>query len=143
MPETYGPILLKWKAKQLRHLTGDSRYRAALEFKKVSFIRRLGHALYRPFLLLVTEPIIMVFSVYLSAIFIIVYGFVCVLVSSVQYLADAFEYHAASALAAVQMLRLTSVGGMIVVAEPMYKKLGIAWTLPVLGAIATVFLPVP
>ncbi|OKP14707.1 hypothetical protein PENSUB_11465 [Penicillium subrubescens] len=249
MPETYSPILLHWKAKQLRRLTRDPRYRAPLEFKRVSFLRRLAHAMYRPFVLFATEPIIMVFAVYLSAIFIILYTFIagyvsiyekvhkfhstqtslaflgvlvgvflaapfvplamklvrkdilrsrsqgryyvgpeislymsmfgapaipialfwmgwtarpsisfwspigssvllgygvlCVFVSSYQYVAEAFEYHAASALAAVQMLRLISSGVMVYVSEPMYRKLGIAWTLTLLGAIATVFLPVP
>ncbi|CEJ61790.1 hypothetical protein PMG11_10308 [Penicillium brasilianum] len=249
MPETYSPILLHWKAKQLRRLTGDHRYRAPLEFKRVSFLRRLAHAIYRPFLLLAIEPIIMIFGVYLSAIFIILYTFIagymaiyekvhkftptqtslaflgilvgvflaalsvplamklvrkdirrgwsqgrdcsgpeislymsifgapaipialfwmgwmvrpsisvwfpigssvllgygvlCVFVSSYQYVAEAFGYHAASALAAVQMLRLVTSGVMVYVSEPMYRKLGIAWTLTLLGAIATVFLPVP
>lgn len=249
MPETYSPILLHWKAKQLRRLTGDHRYRAPLEFRRVSFLRRLAHAMYRPFLLLATEPIIMIFAVYLSAIFIILYTFIagymyiyekvhkfkptqtslaflgilvgvflaglfvplamklvrrdilrsrshgrdyagpeinlylsmfgapaipialfwmgwtarpsisvwcpigssvvlgygvlCVFISSYQYVAEAFEYHAASALAAVQMLRLVSSGVMTYVSEPMYRKLGIAWSLTLLGAIATVFLPVP
>jgi hypothetical protein len=249
MPETYSPILLHWKAKQLRRLTGDHRYRAPLEFKRVSFLRRLAHAIYRPFLLLATEPIIMIFAVYLSAVFIILYTFIagymfiyekvhkftltqtslaflgilvgvflaalsvplamklvrkdigrgrskgrdclgpeislymsifgapaipvalfwmgwtvrpsisvwcpigssvplgygvlCVFVSSYQYVAEAFEYHAASALAAVQTLRLVTSGVMVYVSEPMYRQLGIAWTLTLLGAIATVFLPVP
>lgn len=249
MPETYSPILLHWKAKQLRRLTGDPRYRAPIEFKRVSFLRRLAHAMYRPFVLFGTEPIIMVFSVYLSAIFIILYTFIsgyvsiyekvykfeptqtslaflgvlvgvflaapfiplamkllrkdilrsrsqgrdylgpeislymsmfgapaipialfwmgwtarpsisvwcpigssvllgygvlCVFVSSYQYVAEAFQYHAASALAAVQMLRLVASGAMVYVSYPMYKNLGIAWTLTLLGAIATVFLPVP
>lgn len=248
-PETYSPILLHWKAKQLRRLTGDPRYRAPLEFKRVSFLRRLAHAMYRPFVLFATEPIIMVFAVYLSAIFIILYTFIagyvsiyekvhkfkptqtslaflgvlvgvflaapfvplamklvrrdilrnrsqgrdysapeislylamfgapaipialfwmgwttrpsisvwspigssvllgygvlCVFVSSYEYVAEAFQYHAASALAAVQMLRLVSSGVMVYVSEPMYRKLGIAWTLTLLGGIATVFLPVP
>lgn len=249
MPETYGPVLLQWKAKKLRRLTKDPRYRAPPDFKRVSFGGRLAHAIYRPFLFLGTEPIVMVFAVYLSVIFIILYTFiggysaiyekiykfstgmtglaflgtlvgllfaaplvpvamrllrrdihrsraqghenpgpeiglymamfgapaipislfwmgwtarpsisfwspivssvvlgygtVCVFISSYQYVADVFEHHAASALAGLQMLRLVCAGVMAVVSEEMYKTLGVAWTLTVLGGIATVFLPVP
>ena len=75
LPESYSPLLLLCKTKQLRRLTGDNRYRAPLEFRKVSFVKRIGHSLYRPLLLFVTEPIIMVFAVYLSVIFIPLYTF--------------------------------------------------------------------
>ncbi|KAJ5084480.1 hypothetical protein NUU61_009059 [Penicillium alfredii] len=249
LPETYSPVILHWKAKQLRLLTGDPRYRPPLEFKRVSFILRVAHALYRPFLLFVTEPIIMIFAVYLSIIFIILYTFVagyvhiykeiyhfntgqtglaflgiavgiwlaaplvplamkllrkdilrsraegkdrpgpeiglymamfgapavplalfwmgwtarasisvwfplassvlfgfgviCVFVSSYQYISDAFENHAASALASIQVFRFTAAGVMVVVSEKMYRHLGVAWTLSVFGALATVLLPVP
>lgn len=248
-PETYSPILLHWKAKQLRRLTGDDRYRAPLEFKKVSFLPRLGHAMYRPLALFATEPIIMVFAVYLSAVFIMVYTFIagylyifsqtykfngaqtamallgvgvgvlftlpsvplamallrkdirrahthgssgpgpeislyigmfgapalpisllwmgwtarasisfwsplaasalfgwgalCVFVSSYQYVADAFEEHAASALACINLFRFASAGVMVEIGHPFYQNLGVGLTLTVLAAIATVFLPVP
>lgn len=75
LPETYSPILLHWKAKQLRKLTNDDRYRAPLEFKRVSFPKRICHALYRPILLFWTEPIIMIFSGYLAIIFVVLYTF--------------------------------------------------------------------
>lgn len=249
LPETYSPILLYWKAKQLRHLTRDDRYRAPLEFKRVSFSHRLAHSLYRPILLFWTEPIIMIFAGYLAIIFIILYtfnagfvsifdkiygftpgkvglaflaiavgvclpfplvpltmklirkdiyrarqqgrtrpqaefnlymsmfgaplipialfwmawtsrpsisvwcpiisamvlgaGVLCVFVSSYQYVAAAFEYHPASALASIQLLRLAAAGVMHVIAEIMYKKLGAHWTLTLLGGISVVFLPVP
>ena len=59
LPETFPPILLKWKAQHLRDLTGDDRYRAEVEIRMDPFLTRLGRALYRPFLLTATEPIIM------------------------------------------------------------------------------------
>lgn len=59
LPETFPPVLLKWKAKHLRDLTGDDRYRAEVEIRMDPFMTRLGRALYRPFLLTATEPIIM------------------------------------------------------------------------------------
>lgn len=249
MPETYSPVLLRWKAKQLRRLTGDNRFRAPLEFKRVSFPRRLGHALYRPILLFWTEPIIMIFAFYHAIIFIILYtfsagfivifaekhglsqgktgltfialavgaalaglfvplaarlirryvyrtrgrgphrpeaelnlylamlgapmlpvslfwmgwtarpsisiwcplagavvfgcGVLCVVVSSVMYVAATFEHHPASALATLQLLRLVAAGVMAILAHIMYTRLDANWTATLLGCIATMFLPVP
>ena len=57
-PETYPQTLLKWKAQHLRELTGDDRYRAAIEVRSDSLASRLRRALYRPFLLTFQEPII-------------------------------------------------------------------------------------
>lgn len=74
-PETYAPILLKWKAAHLRELTGDSRYQADVEIRDVAFIRRLGRALYRPFLLTSSEPIIILVALYLTVIYIILFTF--------------------------------------------------------------------
>ncbi|KAJ5092659.1 hypothetical protein NUU61_007529 [Penicillium alfredii] len=249
LPETYSPLLLRWKAKQLRRLTGDNRYRAPLEVKKIPFFRRLGHALYRPLIFFATEPIIMVFTVYLSALFIVLYtwisgyvfiyqgiykfnegqvgmallgvavgvllgnlfvplalkflrkdirrahargkprpdpevslymamfgapaipislfwmgwtarpsisfwcplgasvlfgvGVFCIFVSSFQYVADAFEFHAASALASIHMFRFVAAGVMRVIARIFYDNVGIPWTLTILGLILTALLPVP
>lgn len=74
-PETYAPILLKWKAAHLRELTGDDRYRAEVEIQDVPFIKRLGRALYRPFLLTISEPIIILIALYLTVIYIILFTF--------------------------------------------------------------------
>ncbi len=74
-PETYAPILLKWKATHLRELTGDDRYRAEVEIREESFLRRLRIALYRPFLLTFSEPIIMLIALYLTVIYIIIFTF--------------------------------------------------------------------
>lgn len=249
MPETYSPILLRWKAKQLRRLTGDNRYRAPLEFKRVSFAHRISHSLHRPIQLFWTEPIIMVFTFYQAIIYIILYtfsagfvavfrepsklsqgetgltylalgvgallagllfplaaklarrriyrgqsrgpykpepeldlylamfgaplipislfwmgwtafswisfwvtlcaavvfgtGILCVYISTLMYVASAFEHHSASALAILQLLRLSAAGVMAVIAQIMYTKLGAPWTCTLLGCIALIFLPVP
>lgn len=74
-PETYAPILLKWKAAKLRQLTGDERYQAEVEIQDVSFPKRLGRALYRPFLLTFSEPIIVLIALYLTVIYIILFTF--------------------------------------------------------------------
>ncbi|KAL2223302.1 major facilitator superfamily domain-containing protein [Thermoascus aurantiacus ATCC 26904] len=74
-PETYGPILLKWKAMHLRRLTGVTRYRAPIEVRETTFLSIPRHVLYRPFLLLVREPIIILIALYLTVIFVIFFTF--------------------------------------------------------------------
>jgi MFS family permease len=69
-PETFPPVLLKWKAQHLRELTGDDRYRAEMEIRSETFMQRLGTALYRPFLLTATEPIIILIAIYLTVVYI-------------------------------------------------------------------------
>ncbi|KAJ5085428.1 hypothetical protein N7532_010199 [Penicillium argentinense] len=249
LPETYSTVRLSWKAKQLRRLTGDDRYRAPMEFHRYYLSRCLAIALTRPVILCISEPIILIFSGYMAITFIILYtfsagyvsifqnfygldqgqtglaflgitigiisaglvvpfsmmltrrdiyrararsrtrpepeftlymamfgapmipvglfwmgwttyaalpvwvpmasslvfgfGILCVFVSAYQYVAATFEYHPGSALASIQMFRLSAAGVMAVVADIMYKKLGVHWSLTVLGGIATFFLPVP
>lgn len=249
LPETYSPILLYWKAQELRRMTGDDRYRSPLEFRKATFIQRMRASLYRPLQLFATESIIGIHAVYLSLLFMILYTFIagyvsiyekannfsptstalaflgievgvvlsaltlpismwllrreiyqsrerghqrpdpeislytgmfgapwipisllwmgwtarleisfwspliasvffgfgtlCVFVSGYQYVADAFESHAASALATLQMFRLVAAGIMAIIAEIMYTKLGVGWTLTLLGGISLLFLPAP
>lgn len=74
-PETYGPILLKWKAEHLRRLTGDERYRGAIEIRKVPLIWRLVRSLYRPFVMTARELIIMLIALYLTVIYIVLFTF--------------------------------------------------------------------
>ncbi|RDW87607.1 MFS general substrate transporter-46 [Coleophoma crateriformis] len=74
-PETYAPILLKWKASHLRELTGDKRYVSAVEIRADPFGQRLLRALYRPFILASREPIVMLFALYLTVIYIILFTF--------------------------------------------------------------------
>ncbi|KAI9841439.1 MAG: hypothetical protein M1837_000715 [Sclerophora amabilis] len=248
-PETYAPTLLKWKAEHLRRLTGDNRYRAEIEIRGDTFRTRLGHSLYRPFVLTASEPIIILFTLYLTVVYIILFGFlngytfiftdtygfsqgmtglmflgiavglcVCtclvpliyrwaqrdmqkiraeggdrlppefrlwyaifgapaipislfwmgwtatpsispwspllasvlfgfgiltIFISTYQYLIDAYEVFAASALSSVTLVRYVAAGGIVEVAIPMYSKLGVHWTLTLLGCISAVMVPVP
>lgn len=75
LPETFPPILLKWKAAHLRSITGDERYRAEVEVRQETFMTRLGRALYRPFLLTATEPIILLVALYLTVVYIVLFTF--------------------------------------------------------------------
>jgi hypothetical protein len=74
-PETFTPILLKWKAAHLRQITGDDRFVAEVEIRADSFGRRLLTALYRPFLLTIREPIVILFALYLTVVYIILFTF--------------------------------------------------------------------
>jgi hypothetical protein len=74
-PETFPPILLKWKAAHLREITGDDRYRGAIEVRQESLAIRLRRALYRPFLLTSREPIVILVALYLTVIYIVLFTF--------------------------------------------------------------------
>lgn len=75
LPETYSPVLLRWKAEHLRRLTGDDRFRGAIDTQQTPLITRLHCALYRPFVMLVREPIPLLFGLYLMVDFIILFTF--------------------------------------------------------------------
>ncbi|OLN96773.1 putative transporter C794.04c-like protein 2 [Colletotrichum chlorophyti] len=74
MPETYEPVLLSWKAKHLRNLTGDDRYRSEHEVGDATLFDRLKVSMTRPFVML-SEPIIFAITVYLSLIYIVIFTF--------------------------------------------------------------------
>lgn len=74
-PETYGPLLLYWKAKILREETGDERYKAPMEMKNESLGRRLLTSVYRPFVLVYSELIIILMSLYLTVLYIVLFTF--------------------------------------------------------------------
>ena len=75
LPETFPPILLYWKAKHLRELTGDQRYRGSIEIRQEVFFVRLRRSLYRPFLLTFREPIVILVALYLTVIYIVLFTF--------------------------------------------------------------------
>ncbi|PWY74211.1 MFS transporter [Aspergillus eucalypticola CBS 122712] len=56
VPETYAPVLLRSRARKLRQETGDDRWRAAIEKMDRSVLKTVLHSLYRPFMLLLMEP---------------------------------------------------------------------------------------
>ena len=74
LPETHPAIIQAWKAKQLRKITGDDRYRAPSELTGVTFLHRLNHALTRPFVLGI-EPIVIAISIYLTIIWTVLFIF--------------------------------------------------------------------
>ena len=52
MPETYGPVLLHWRASHYRRITGDSRFLSEHELTGTTFLHRLRVSMTRPFLML-------------------------------------------------------------------------------------------
>jgi hypothetical protein len=65
VPETYGPVLLSWKAKHLRTISGDERYRSSAELQRVNLGLRLWRSIARPIQFILREPIVDLFSLYL------------------------------------------------------------------------------
>jgi MFS family permease len=74
-PETYGPLLLKWKAKHYRKLTGDNRYRSEMDMQKIALFSRITNACIRQFTLTVHEPIILFIALYMTVIYIVLFTF--------------------------------------------------------------------
>lgn len=74
-PETYGNLILHWKASILRKETGDERFRAPMEMKRESLGQRLGLSVIRPFAMFYSELIIVLVSCYLTVIYIVLFTF--------------------------------------------------------------------
>lgn len=78
MPETYAPVMLGWKVKYLRELlTEESRDVALLNdagspsMSVVEIIRSIG----RPIVMLMVEPILDLFALYLVLVWVVLFGF--------------------------------------------------------------------
>ncbi|UKZ94925.1 uncharacterized protein TrAFT101_009778 [Trichoderma asperellum] len=74
-PETYAPVLLQWKASHLRRLTGDKRYVSASEIQNVTFRSRMLTAVKRPIIMTIQEPTIMLWTGYLTVVYLMLFGF--------------------------------------------------------------------
>ncbi|KAK7059073.1 hypothetical protein VNI00_001697 [Paramarasmius palmivorus] len=69
MPETYTPILLVQRAKQLRKETGDDRYYAPMEATKKTLSQQVENVLARPFKMLFQEPMLLSTTLYMSFVY--------------------------------------------------------------------------
>ncbi|KAE8362639.1 major facilitator superfamily domain-containing protein [Aspergillus caelatus] len=74
-PETYSPLLLKWKAHHLRQLTGDPRYQSKLDLDRTSLLSRITTACGRQFTLAIYEPIILLLALYMTILYIVLFTF--------------------------------------------------------------------
>ncbi|KAL2416517.1 MFS-type transporter kojT [Exophiala dermatitidis] len=75
VPETYGPILLQWKARHLRDITGDQRFVAEIELRQTSLATRMLHSCSRPFHMFFREIMVTLFTMYLVVVYIVLFGF--------------------------------------------------------------------
>ncbi|KAG7412588.1 Efflux pump atB [Fusarium oxysporum f. sp. rapae] len=75
VPETYHPILLKNKAKQMRKETGDERWKAPTEKVQKSATSAIGRSLLRPFQLLIFEPMCLNLCIFTAIVLGILYLF--------------------------------------------------------------------
>jgi multidrug resistance protein len=73
LPETYGPILLKAKAKKLRHERQIWAIHARQEEKEISFKTIITVYLVRPIKMLIFEPMIFLLTLYVSFVYGILY----------------------------------------------------------------------
>lgn len=69
IPETYAPVILKRRAQKLRRETGDENMVTEQELFKVPFSELLIDTLVRPFVMIVTEPILLLLSLYIALIY--------------------------------------------------------------------------
>ncbi|KAI9170743.1 putative efflux pump kojT [Paramyrothecium foliicola] len=74
LPETYFPLLLDWKAKELRRKTGDNRYTSE-HAQKESFFKRLRGTALMPATFFRTEPVIIALGLYLVLLYILLFTF--------------------------------------------------------------------
>ncbi|KAK1755722.1 major facilitator superfamily domain-containing protein [Echria macrotheca] len=75
VPETYHPVLLARKARQLRKSTGDDRYYAPIEKTPRSVRATFKNALLRPIQILIFEPMCLILDVYSAVLLGLLYLF--------------------------------------------------------------------
>lgn len=75
VPETYGITILQRRAKRLRKETGDDKYITEDQIEEKSVIETLKGTMKRPFVLLFTEPIVLLTSIYMACVYGILYLF--------------------------------------------------------------------
>ncbi|KHJ32287.1 putative mfs dha1 multidrug resistance protein [Erysiphe necator] len=75
LPETFAPILLKWKASKIRKTTGNKNFIAPIESQS-SFSKRLIINLNRALIMSTREYIVILLGLWLIVVYIVVFGFV-------------------------------------------------------------------
>jgi multidrug resistance protein len=69
LPETYAPKILGKKAARLRKETGNEKLHTVFDQNAMTWQSRMRHNMVRPFILISTQPIIIVLGVYLMIIY--------------------------------------------------------------------------
>ena len=75
VPETYTPVLLRRKAVNLRKSTGEDQWRAPIEAMDRSITQTVIRSCYRPFLLLILEPMCLNLCLYSAILLGVLYLF--------------------------------------------------------------------
>ncbi|OSD04427.1 MFS general substrate transporter [Trametes coccinea BRFM310] len=75
IPETFAPVLLRKRAQRLREETGDPTITTEQELFKASLSQIITETLLRPFQMIVTEPILLLMSLYIALIYGLLYAF--------------------------------------------------------------------
>ncbi|KAJ6460766.1 MFS general substrate transporter [Mycena vitilis] len=75
MPETYAPALLRKRAARLRAETGNENIVTEQELFKASLGHIIAETLIRPFQMIVTEPILLLMSLFIALIYGLLYAF--------------------------------------------------------------------
>jgi MFS family permease len=65
LPETYAPKILEKKAARLRKETGNEKLHTVFDMNKIPWQDKFKHNMVRPFILIATQPIIILLGVYL------------------------------------------------------------------------------
>jgi DHA1 family multidrug resistance protein-like MFS transporter len=75
IPETYGPVLLQRRAKKLRYQTRNWAMHSKLDEEQVDMKQIIHKYLFRPFAMLILEPILLLVTIYMSLTYGILYLF--------------------------------------------------------------------
>jgi hypothetical protein len=79
----------------------------------------------------------------LAACFVFGMVLIAIYVSSYEYIIDSYGNHAAVALSSITLARYIVAGGMVMASRPMYESIGVAWSLTIMGVMATILAPAP
>ena len=76
LPETYAPVLLARKAKRLRKADPEKNKDLYAESERVSWAPKavLERTIFRPFKMLLVEPILLLATIYLSVVYGVIYA---------------------------------------------------------------------
>ncbi|PWN92988.1 polyamine transporter 1 [Acaromyces ingoldii] len=100
LPETYGPLLLERRARRLRAQTGNEKIQSEYD-KKETTRQIITRALVRPIIMLTTQPIIQIFTLYQA---VLVGTFYILLVTFTRVFTE--TYHESTGIASLNFLAL-------------------------------------
>lgn len=123
LPETYAPRILAIKARKMRKETGNEKLHTIFDRKGTSFITRLEHNMFRPFIMIATQPIIILLSLYMM----IMYGTMYLVLTTFESVFRTV-YNESVGIASLNYISLAlgfTVGGQIGgrMIDRFYKKL--------------------